>query len=90
MAGLAALVGVLVCRWLFGGPILAPRSDGEYGDAHTADFVLAAGAALVATTVAQLLLVRTPRPLVFWWIVDLGTAVVLRPRHSFPRLARTP
>jgi hypothetical protein len=35
VAGLTALVGVLVCRWLFSVPILAPRSDGAYGDAHT-------------------------------------------------------
>jgi hypothetical protein len=79
VAGLAALVGAPVCHWLFGVPILAPRSDGAYGDAHTTDFVLAAaGAALVATTLAQLLLVSTPRPLVFLgWIVGLATVVVV-------------
>ena len=79
VAGLVALVGVLVCRWLFSVPILAPKSDGAYGDAHTTDFVLAAtGAALVATALAHLLLVSTPRPLVFfWWIVGLATVVVV-------------
>ncbi len=79
VAGLVALVGVLVCRWLFNVPILAPRSDGAYGDAHTTDFVLAAaGAALVATALAYLLLVTTPRPLVFFrWIVGLATVVVV-------------
>src|SRR5260370_12906218 len=67
VAGLVALVGVLVCRWLFGVPILAPKSDGAYGDAHTTDFVLAAaGPALVATALAHLLLVSTPRPLAFF------------------------
>jgi hypothetical protein len=79
VAGLVALVGVLVCRWLFGVPILAPKRDGAYGDAHTTGFVLAAaGAALVATALAHLLLVSTPRPLVFfWWIVGLATVVVV-------------
>src|SRR6266404_1613799 len=79
VAGLVALVGVLVCRWLFSVPILAPKRDGAYGNAHTTDFVLAAtGAALVATALAHLLLVSTPRPLVFfWWIVGLATVVVV-------------
>ena len=79
VAGLVALVGVLVCRWLFSIPLLAPKSAGAYGDAHTTYFVLAAtGAALVATALAQLLLVSTPRPLVFfWWIVGLCTAVAV-------------
>src|SRR5260370_41153536 len=79
VAGLVALVGVLVWRWLFGVPILAPKSDGAYGDVHTTDYVLAsAGAALVATALAQLLLVSTPRPLVFFgWIVGLPTVVVV-------------
>jgi Family of unknown function (DUF6069) len=79
VAGLVALVGVLVWRWLFSVPILAPKSDGAYGDVHTTDYVLAsAGAALVATALAQLLLVSTPRPLVFFgWIVGLATVVVV-------------
>jgi hypothetical protein len=79
VAGLVALVGVLICRWLFSVPILAPMKDGAYGDAHTTGFaVAAAGAALAATGLAHLLLVSTPRPLVFfWWIVALATAVVV-------------
>src|SRR5260370_337867 len=79
VAGLVALVGVLVWRWLVSVPILAPKSDGAYGDVRTTDFVLAsAGAALVATALAQLLLVSTPRPLVFFgWIVGLATVVVV-------------
>jgi len=79
VAGLAALVGVLAWRWLFGVPILAPKSDGAYGAVRTTDYVLAAaGAALVATALAQLLLVSTPRPLVFFgWIVGLATVVVV-------------
>jgi len=79
VAGLVALVGVLVCRWLFNIPILAPRRDGAYGDAHTTTLVLlAAGAALVATLLAHLLLVSTPRPMVFFgWIVALVTVILV-------------
>jgi Family of unknown function (DUF6069) len=77
VAGLVALVGVLVCRWLLNIPVLAPRHDGAYGDAHTTTLVLvAAGAALVATIVMHLLLLAVPRPTVFFgWIVALVTVV---------------
>jgi len=79
VAGLIALVGVLVCRWLFNIPILAPKRYGAYGDAHTTTLVLiAAGAALVATLLAHLLLLSTPRPMVFFgWIVGLVTVIVV-------------
>jgi uncharacterized protein DUF6069 len=79
VAGLIALVGVLVSRWLFNIPILAPRRDGAYGDAHTTTLILvAAGAALVATLLAYLLLLSTPRPMVFFgWIVGLVTVVMV-------------
>jgi len=79
VAGLVALVGVLAFRWLFNIPILAPKGDGAYGDANTTNFVLAAaGAALLATALAHLLLVSTPRPLLFfWWIVGPATAAVV-------------
>jgi uncharacterized protein DUF6069 len=79
VAGLLALVGVLVCRWLFNVPILAPRRDGAYGNAHTTTLVLvAAAAALLATLLAHLLLVSTPRPTIFFgWIVGLVTVIVV-------------
>ncbi len=79
MAALVALVGVLVCRWLFGIPLLAPKSDGAYGDVHTTAMVLvAAAAALVATGLAHLLLLSTPRPLTFFsWIVGLATVLAV-------------
>ena len=79
VAALVALVGILVCRWLFRVPILAPRQDGAYGDAHTTGMVLAAAAAaLIATGLAHLLLLSTPRPLTFFaWIVGLVTVVVV-------------
>jgi hypothetical protein len=77
VAGLIALVGVLVCRWLFDIPVLSPRHDGAYGDAHTTTLVLvAAGGALVATLLLHLLLLAVPRPMVFFgWIVALVTLV---------------
>jgi hypothetical protein len=79
VAGLIALVGVLVCRWLFNIPILAPKRDGAYGNAHTTTLVLIAfGAALIATLLAHLLLLSTPRPMVFFgWIVGLITVIVV-------------
>jgi Family of unknown function (DUF6069) len=79
VAGLVALVGVLVCRWLFSIPILAPKKDGAYGDVHTTAIVLvAAAAALAATGLVYLLLLSTPRPLTFFgWIVGLATVLVV-------------
>ena len=35
VAALIALVGILVCRWTLGIPILAPAGDGAWGNAHT-------------------------------------------------------
>src|SRR5271166_5067873 len=77
VAVLTALVGVLVCRWLFNIPVLAPRRNGAYGDVHTTGFLLAAAAAaLVATALMHLLLLTTPRPLTFFrWIVGLVTTL---------------
>ena len=79
VAALAALVGVLVCRWLFNVPLLSPRQDGAYGDVHTTDLVLAAAAAaLLATGLAHLLLLSTPRPLTFFgWIIGLATVLAV-------------
>jgi hypothetical protein len=79
VAGLVALVGVLVCRWLFGIPLLAPKHDGAYGDVHTTGLVLAAAAAaLIATALMHLLLISTPRPLAFFsWIIGLATVLAV-------------
>jgi hypothetical protein len=77
VAALIALVGILVCRWLFGIPILAPSQDGAWGDASTAWYAIAAAvAALVATAIMHLLLLTTPRPQVFFaWIIGLATVI---------------
>jgi hypothetical protein len=79
VAALIALVGVLISRWLFLFPVLAPKSDGTYGDAHTTGVVLvAAGSAIVATGLLNLLLLGTPRPLAFFgWIIALATVLVV-------------
>ncbi len=79
VAALIALVGILVCRWLFNIPILAPRQDGAWGDASTAGYAItAAAAALVATAIMHLLLLTTPRPpMVFSWIIGLATVIAV-------------
>jgi hypothetical protein len=79
VAALVALVGVLAARWLFSISILAPRQAGAYGDTATTGVVLGAAAgALLATGLLHLLLVTTPRPLVFFgWILGLATVVGL-------------
>src|SRR6516164_10505859 len=79
VAALIALAGILIARWLFTIPILAPKQDGAWGNASTGMYVLAAaGAALVATAIMHLLLLTTPRPqLFFGWIIALGTLVAV-------------
>jgi hypothetical protein len=79
VAGLIALIGVLATRWLFNIPLLAPKSQGTYGNVHTTDLVLlAVAAALVATALAYLLLLSTPRPLAFLdWIIGLATVLAV-------------
>lgn len=82
VAGLIALVGVLVCRWTFGIPILAPQNDGAWGSANTGWFVLSAAlVALAATGVLHLLMLGTPDAGQFMkWIIGLGTlAAVVYP-----------
>ena len=79
VAGLIALVGILVCRWLFKIPILAPSRDGAWGAASTAGYVFASVAiALAATGIMNLLLFATPYPRVFFaWIIALATVVAV-------------
>ena len=79
VAALIALVGILVCRWLFNVPILSPRGEGAWGNASTVGYVFAAAAcALVATGLMYLLLLSTPYPRVFFgWIIGLATVVAV-------------
>jgi hypothetical protein len=79
VVGLVALVGVLVSRWLFKVPVLAPSQDGAYGDVRTTTLILVAmAAALVATALVHLLMLGTMRPLMFFgWIVALVTTIAV-------------
>ena len=79
VAALIALVGILVCRWLFDVPILSPRREGAWGNASTVGYVFAAAAcALAATALMHLLLISTPYPRVFFgWIIGLATLVAV-------------
>jgi hypothetical protein len=79
VAALAAVVGILVCRWLFNIPVLAPRRDGAWGNASTGLYALsAAAAALVATALLYLLVVAAPRPGAFFgWIMGLATLIAV-------------
>lgn len=82
VAALVALVGILICRWTLGIPILAPSRDGAWGNAHTGEYVLAAvGAALVAGALLYLMTLGTPQPgMFFGWIIALATlAAVVYP-----------
>ena len=77
VAALIALVGILVCRWTLGIPILAPAGDGAWGNAHTGEYVLlAALIAIVAGGVLYLLVLGAPQPGMFFdWIMGLSTLV---------------
>ena len=79
VAALIALVGILVCRWLFKVPILSPAREGAWGNASTAGYTFAAAAvALAATGLMHLLLISTPYPRVFFgWIMGLATVVAV-------------
>jgi hypothetical protein len=79
VAGLIALLGVLVCRWLLNIPLLAPKSQGSYGDFNTTTLVLLSVlAALIATGLAHLLLLTTPRPMAFFaWMIGLATVLAV-------------
>ena len=82
VAALIALVGILVCRWALNIPILAPASDGTWGDAHTGEYVLVAAViALVAAGLLYLLMLGAPEPDTFFrWIMGLATlAAVVYP-----------
>jgi len=79
VTGLLALAGVLISRWLFDLPVLAPKGDGTYGNVRTTAFVLAAAVgALLATGLVHLLMLAVPRPLLFFgWIIGLVTAIIV-------------
>src|ERR1700744_5730020 len=79
VAALIALVGILICRWTLGIPILSPAGAGAWGDAHTGEYVVAAvGIVVVAAALLNLLVLGAPRPgLFFGWIMALATLVAV-------------
>ena len=91
VSALVALVGILICRWTLGIPILAPSNDGAWGNAHTGEYVLAAVCvALVAGALLYLLMLGTPQPgLFFGWIIGLATIIaVVYPFSTMAPLAQ--
>ena len=79
VAALIALVGILVCRWLFNVPILSPRGEGAWGNASTVGYVFAAAAcALVATGAHVPAAALHPASAGFFgWIIGLATVVAV-------------
>jgi hypothetical protein len=77
VAALIAVVGILICRGMLDIPVLAPKGAGIWGNANTATYALvAAGAALMATALLQLLAITTPSfTRFFTWIALLITAI---------------
>jgi hypothetical protein len=91
VAALIALVGILICRWTLHIPILAPSSDGAWGNAHTGEYVVAAVCvALVAAALLYLLTLGTPQPgMFFGWIIGLATlAAVVYPFSTGAAIAQ--
>ena len=79
IAALISLVGILLTRGLFDVPILAPKGEGVWGDASTFWYSFgAACGALVATGLMHVLLLSTPRPMLFFgWVMVLATVVAM-------------
>jgi Family of unknown function (DUF6069) len=79
VAALMALAGMLIARGLLHVAILAPKSDGIWGNANTTTYcLLAAAAALLATGLAHLLSVTTPAPSAFFgWTMALLTLIAV-------------
>lgn len=90
VAALIAVVGIVLTRGLFGVSVLAPKGAGVWGDASTAWYACgAAFAGLAATALIHVLLMFTPRPMVFFgWLMALATAAaVLTPFTTDQALA---
>ncbi|RSM60386.1 hypothetical protein DMH04_54125 [Kibdelosporangium aridum] len=86
VAGLIAVVGILVSRGVLDVPVLSPEGEGVWGDANTVTYALVSGAvALAATGLLQLLSVTTPRFQTFFtWIMGLLTAIAVVVPLSLP------
>jgi Family of unknown function (DUF6069) len=73
VAGLIAVVGIVMARGIFHVAVLAPKGSGTWGNANTATYAAAAfGVGLLATGLIHLLLLSTPAPFTFFgWIMGL-------------------
>jgi uncharacterized protein DUF6069 len=79
VAALFAVVGILVGRGLFDVAVLAPKGAGVWGDADTVWYAFGAALlSLAATALMHLLLLFTPRPMLFFgWVMVLVTVVAM-------------
>ncbi|MEV4701744.1 DUF6069 family protein [Actinoplanes sp. NPDC049316] len=79
VAALIAIVGILVGRGLFDVDVLAPKGAGVWGDASTGWYALGAALlSLAATGLMHLLLLFTPRPMLFFgWVMTLATITAM-------------
>lgn len=85
VAILVVVVGIVIARGIFDIQVLEPEGEGVWGDASAWWYSgVAALVALMATALAHLLLLSTPRPMLFFgWIIALATAAaVLAPFAS--------
>ena len=86
VAGLIAVVGILIARGIVHVDVLAPKGEGVWGNANTVTYALvSAAAALAATGLLHLLLLTTPRATVFFtWIMVLLTLIAVVLPLSLP------
>ncbi|MEO8106685.1 MAG: DUF6069 family protein [Actinomycetes bacterium] len=79
VAGLVAVVGVVIVEGVLDIDMVSPRLLLDASDTLAVNYALtAAVAAIVATGLAHLLVFTTPRPQAFYaWIVGLATAVAV-------------
>jgi hypothetical protein len=86
VAALVVVAGVFVARRVLDIPVLAPRTAGDLGSSVTAVYAgVAAACALLATGLLHVLLLSTPRPLVFFaWITALADLIAVAAPFSQP------
>ncbi|HEX7658201.1 MAG TPA: DUF6069 family protein [Pseudonocardiaceae bacterium] len=79
VAGLVAIVGILIARGIAHVMVFAPRGTGVWGNANTITYALVAALiALAATGLLHFMLVTTPRATQFFgWIMVLLTIVAV-------------
>jgi hypothetical protein len=86
VAALVVVAGVFIARRILGIPVLAPKAAGDLGSSVTAVYAgVAAACALLATGLLHVLLISTPRPLVFFaWITALADLIAVAAPFSQP------